>query len=317
VELDPKGAVELDPEIAAWLSLYPPPDIDFRDVHAVRALAAEYMSEHGGAQPRWPDDRVAHSHHVIGTVPIMLWRPTAAIEPTEPTPVVVALHGGAFIMGGPLGAERIAMPLAIRHGVATVSVDYRLAPEHPAPAALDDVIEVIANLDEIPGLDSSRVAVHGSSAGGALAAGVALWARDVGRRLALQSLSCPALDHQSVRSVDPEHSMAGQSPTLSRAVVTAMWDHYLGGSEPATYVVPAAAPDLRGVAPCHLTIAEYDVLRDEALAYAARLREAGVPVDVDLPLGTVHGFDGLLSDSRPARRALDRQVEALARALAD
>ena len=98
-----------------------------------------------------------------------------------------------------------------------------------------------------------------------------------------------------------------------------MWEHYLGDADPHApdlrYAVPALADDLSGVAPAHLTVAEHDVLRDEALDYARRLEDAGVPTEVDLVAGSVHGFDGLLPDSRIARAALARQVSAIARAL--
>ena len=113
--------------------------------------------------------------------------------------------------------------------------------------------------------------------------------------------------------------MQGLSPTLSRAAVAAMWDHYLGDADPKSpglrYAVPALADDLGGVAPAHLTVAEHDVLRDEALDYARRLAEAGVPTELDLVTGGVHGFDGLLPDSGIARAAVARQVSAIARAL--
>ncbi len=304
-------ATDLDPQIAAWLRAYPAPHVDPYDVPAVRALAAQYMADRGGPAPRWPRADVTLTSAQVGGVDVLVWSP---VEVTT-SPVVVALHGGAFVVGSALGAERIAMPLAADHGIVTVSVEYRLAPEHRFPAALDDVIAVLTHLDEMAHVDPTRVAVHGSSAGGALAAAAALWARDHDTPLLLQSLTCPALDHRAPMDVDPQHSMAGYSPTLSRTEVAAMWQHYLGASPPTPYAVPALAVDLTGLAPAHITVAEYDVLRDEAFAYAERLSGAGVPVDVDLVPGTVHGFDGLLAESDVATRAIDRQVTALARAL--
>jgi acetyl esterase/lipase len=308
------GAV--DSEIAAWLAAYPAPDIDYRDVDAVRALTARYMAEHGGPAPRWPRDDVRLQSIHVGGVEALTWRPRDA---AGPLPVVLAFHGGAFIVGGPLGAERIAVPLAADHNVCTVSLAYPLAPEHRAPAARDAARRALKALADLPGVDPDRVALHGSSAGASLAAGLALYARDAGIPLLLQSLSCPALDSRSPTTHGPGHSMQGLSPTLTRESVTAMWEHYLGGAQPDAphlqYAVPALAEDLRGVAPAHVTVAEHDVLRDEALDYAQRLAEADVPVEVDLVPGTVHGFDGLLPDSRVARAAIDRQVTALSTAL--
>jgi len=305
-------AAGLDPQIEAWLRAYPSPTVDPRDVSAVRALAASYMADRGGPAPRWPRDDVALTAAKVGGVPVLIWAP---VSTPEPTPVVVALHGGAFVVGSALGAERIAVPLAADHGIATVSVEYRLAPEQPYPAAFDDVLSVLASLGDVEGVDSARVAVHGSSAGGALAASAAIWARDQGYALQLQSLTCPALDHRTAASDDSEHSMHRESPTLSRAAVQAMWDHYLGDAVADSYAVPALAADLTGLAPAHITVAEYDVLRNETLDYAERLRAAGVPVDLDLVGGTVHGFDGLLTESDVSRRAVTRQVCALAEAL--
>lgn len=310
------GAV--DSEIAAWLAAYPAPDIDYRDVDAVRRLASGYMAEHGGPGPRWSRDDVRMESVVVGGVEAIMWRPRGS---DERLPVVLAFHGGAFIVGGPLGAERVAVPLAAHHRIATVSIAYPLAPEHRAPAARDAARRALAALADLPGVDAGRVAVHGSSAGACLAAGLALHARDDGVRIALQSLSCPALDSRAARAHDPDHSMLGLSPTLTRESVMAMWEHYLGevpASDPRLrYVVPALADDLSGVAPAHITLAEHDVLRDEGLAYAQRLADAAVSVEVDLVPGAVHGFEGLLPDSRIGRRAIEAQVSAIARALGD
>lgn len=308
----------LDPQVAAWLAAYPPADVDYRDVAAVRALTERYMSEQGGPRPRWVRDDVLLSETTVGGVPALIWRPRDA-DSDDRLPVVLAFHGGAFIVGAPLGAERVAASLAGDHGIVTVSVGYRLSPEHRAPAALDDARAALAGLAALAGVDVDRVAVHGSSAGAALAAGVALHARDAGIRLVLQSLSCPALDSRAPSTCEARHSMRGPSPTLTRDAAAAMWEHYLGDQDPMSptlrYAVPALADDLRGVAPAHITVAEFDVLRDEAVEYAGRLAAAGVGASVDLVPGTVHGFDGLLPDSAVARAAIQRQVGALAAAL--
>lgn len=308
------GAV--DSEIAGWLAAFPAPDIDYRDVAAVRALTARYMAEHGGPAPRWPRDDVRMESITLGGADALMWRPRDAVGAL---PVVLAFHGGAFIVGGPLGAERIAVPLAAEHDICTVSIAYPLSPEHRAPGARDVARVALGALAYLPGVDARRVAVHGSSAGASLAAGLALHARDIGMPLALQSLTCPALDCRTPGTEDPGHSMHGLSPTLTRDSVAAMWEHYLGDRNPDApdlrYAVPALADDLSGVAPAHLTIAEHDVLRDEALDYARRLEQFGVPTEVDLVTGGVHGFDGLLPDSRIARTAVARQVAALATAL--
>lgn len=304
----------LDPEIREWLALYPAPDLDYRDAAAVRALTDRYMAERGGPAPRWSRDDVLLEECRIGGVEVLVWRPRDVLGECS---AVLAFHGGAFIVGHPLGAERIAVPLAAEHGIVTVSVGYRLAPEHPAPAALLDGAAVLEHLGELPGIDTARLAVHGSSAGAALAVGVAAVARDQGVELRMQSLTCPALDDRSPHVADPDHSMNADSPTLSRDSVAAMWQHYLGKDRepPHPYAVPARIPDLSGLPPAHITVAEYDVLHDEALAFADRLAQDHVPVELDLVEGAVHGFDGLLPDSALARGAIGRQVAALAAAV--
>ena len=301
----------LDPEIAAWVEAFPAPDVDPRDVDAVRAIYADYMADRGGPQPRLshPDVRLESAH--INGVGVLVWSP---IRPAPRAPVVIAMHGGAFVVGHPLGAERIAVPLAAQHGIITVSVGYRLSPEHRAPAALDDCMAVLVG---IIGTESDRVAVHGSSAGACIAAGIALRARDAGMPLALQSLSCPVVDPRAMHAPDPEHSAHGMSPTLSREAVLAAWEHYLGDAlaDPPPYVAPALEVDVDGVAPAHVVVAEYDVLRDEGVAYAWRLSAAGVPATVERFGGTVHGFDGLLPESSVGQRSIAAQVDALAHAL--
>lgn len=301
----------LDPEIAAWVEAYPSPDVDPRDVEAVRTIYAAYMADRDGPQPLQTHPDVRLEAASINDVRVLIWSP---LRPAPGAPVVIAMHGGAFVVGHPLGAERIAVPLAAQHGILTVSVAYRLSPEHRAPAALDDCTAVLTG---IAGVETDRVAVHGSSAGGCLAASLALRARDAGIRLDLQSLSCPLVDPRAMHAEDPEHSAHGPSPTLSRDAVIATWEHYLGDSldAPPDDVAPSLAGDVSGVAPAHVVVAQYDVLRDEGVAYACALSASGVPVTIQRLSGTVHGFDGLLPDSSIGRRSIDAQVDALARAL--
>ena len=301
----------LDPEVADWVEAYPPPDVDPRDVEAVRAIYGDYMAERDGPQPLQTHPGVRLESARIGGVGVLIWLP---MRVAPGTPVVVAMHGGAFVVGHPLGAERIAVPLAAQHGIITVSVAYRLSPEHRAPAALDDCMAVLTG---VAGVETDRVAVHGSSAGACLAAALALRARDAGIRLALQSLSCPLVDPLAMHAADPEHSAHGRSPTLSREAVIAAWEHYLGDAltDPPPYAAPALADDVSGTAPAHVVVADYDVLRDEGVAYACALSAAGVSATMRGFGGTVHGFDGLLPDSSIGRRSIDAQVDALARAL--
>lgn len=293
---------DLDPQIAAWLHAAPPAAVDYSDITAIRAMSDAYMRETGGPAPRLHDPRVELRASEIDGVETLVWSPVD--RPSRGT--VLAAHGGGFIVGSALGAERVAVPLAADHAITTVSVEYRLAPEHPAPAAFEDMVTV---LQAVIADSESPIAVHGSSAGGALAAGVALWARDHDVLIAGQSLSCPALDDRAIDEVF--------SPTWTADATRWMWQHYLGGQQPPDYCVPGRRDDLAGVAPAHIVLAAHDTLRSSGIAYAQRLHDHGVEVHVlDAP-GTVHGFDGLLPDSAPARTAIQAQVAALARWLTE
>lgn len=299
----------LHPEIAAALTLFPSPDVDHGDIAAIRAQASRYMSERGGPAPQFDDPRVQIVSGSVAGVDVLVWTPR---EVSSFRPWVLAAHGGGFVVGSALGAERVAVPLAAEHGVVTVSVEYPLAPENPAPAALDACWAVLAECrraGRVAGvaLDPDRVAVHGSSAGACLAAGVALRARDARLPVALQSLSCPALDDRPAPSV--------WSPTWSAQASDWMWRHYLGTGTADPYVVPAAVTDVAGVASAYVVVAEHDVLRRDGVEYARRLDDAGVDVTVLDVAGTVHGFDGLMSATAPGRAAIDAQVSALATAL--
>ena len=209
----------LDPQIARWLDDSPVAEIDFGDVAAIREMSDSYMRETGGPGPRYDDPRVRLAPLRLAGVEALVWTPRDA---TGFGPTVLAAHGGGFIVGSALGAERIAVRLAAEFGITTVSVEYRLAPEHPAPAAVVDMTAVLDALHTRS--DVTALAVHGSSAGACLAAGTALWARDHGIALRGQSLSCPALDDRIVDEV--------WSPTWTPQAARWMWRHYLGGDPP-------------------------------------------------------------------------------------
>lgn len=291
---------DLDPDIAHWLRTWPPIEVDVADITAVRQMAADYMRETGGPAPRFTHDEIEFTTTELAGVAVTQWVPRTT---TRTDAAVMAVHGGGFIVGSALGAERIAVPLALQHQIPTISVEYRLAPEHPAPAALADVISV---LTELP---FTRVALYGSSAGACLAAGTAIWARDQGIDIAGQVLSCPALDDRVIDDV--------WSPTWTFAATTHMWRHYLGknpntGDPLWPYVIPGRHRDLAHIAPVHMVVATHDTLRSQAMTYAQRLAAAGVSVALDDVPGTVHGFDGLFPDCAVADAALARQVAALA-----
>ncbi|MFD5559823.1 alpha/beta hydrolase [Kitasatospora griseola] len=249
-----------------------------------------------------------------GPLPLRVYRP----ERDGRLPVLLYLFGGGWTLGSPDTGDAICRRLTNAVGCVTVSVGYRLAPEHPFPAAVHDVIAgaewIAANAAEL-GVDPERIAVGGDSAGGNLAAALTLAARERGGpALRHQLLVYPNTDHAADTPSVREHD----DPLLfNRRSVAWYWGHYLAdpadGADPLAS--PLRAPSLAGLPPATVITAEYDPLRDEGEAYARALRAAGVPVELRRYDGMPHGFfamAGVLDDGRDAQRhAADRLREAL------
>jgi acetyl esterase len=224
-------------------------------------------------------------------------------------PGLVWFHGGGWTIGSLDSHDRLCRTLAARCGCALVSVDYRLAPEHPYPAAVEDAWTAT--------LWASRrfagLAIGGDSAGGHLAAVVAVRARDRGLVLALQALVYPATDGGLDTPSFREHA---DVPNLTREVMHWFWDQFCPverRAEPEASVLRAL--DLRGVAPAFVLTAEYDVLRDEGEAYARRLLDAGVPAMLTRYEGQIHGFLRMPAVIERAREAIDQVAESVRTAL--
>lgn len=223
-------------------------------------------------------------------------------------PVMVWIHGGGFWMGNQLQDwDGLVSAIAAEAGVAIFSVDYRLAPEHPWPAAVDDsyaaLLWVHENADDL-GLDGSRIAVGGGSAGGNLAAVVALKARDEnGPAIAAQLLFVPATDASD--TVYPSDQAFAEGYVLTAQNIGAMLTAYL--PNPADRLHPHASPLLAnshaGLPPALIVTAQFDPLRDEGEAYGEKLRAAGVPVEVIRYDGALHGLMGSFDSARDVRRA--------------
>jgi acetyl esterase len=192
--------------------------------------------------------------------------------------------------------------LAADGGVAVVAVDYRLAPEHPFPAALDDVTVTLRWAQR----RWPCVGVAGSSAGGCLAAAATLCARDGGGMLpAFQLLVYPVLDDRlGTRSMRALVRTPGWNATASAQ----MWELYLGSGAPTALAAPGRADDLAGLPTTYVVVAEHDPLHDEGVEYAARLAAAGVAVTLDDIAGVPHGFDLINEDAAVVAAALDRQI---------
>jgi acetyl esterase len=250
----------------------------------------------------------------VGDRPGRLYVPTGA---TSPGPLLVFLHGGAFVYGDLDSHDPVCRFLAERGGVRVLAVDYRLAPEHPFPAAYDDAVAayrwVVANAASI-GADPERLAVGGDSAGGNLAAVTAIAAAREGLPLALQLLIYPATE---VGGSSTSRLRFGEGFYLSQRMMDLADASYL--PDPASRRDPRAHPILAeippGVAPAYVVTAGFDPLRDEGEAYARRLSDAGVPVEQRRFPDQIHGFINVVGAGCTARAATAEVAARLGAAL--
>jgi acetyl esterase len=239
--------------------------------------------------PRAPLARVADFEipAADGTrLPARLYAPSQ-----EQLPVLLFLHGGGFTIGGLETHDSLCRQLALRSGGAVVALDYRLAPEHRFPTAVDDTWAALRWLAEHGAsmhVDPGRLAVGGDSAGGTLAAVSAIHARDVGLALALQLLITPGT---TAHADTASHRLFADGFLLDAVTVEWFFRQYISDTQRTDWrFAPLNADDLEGVAPACVILAECDPLVDEGLAYADRLRAAQVPVQLELYRGLTHDF---------------------------
>ncbi|KDF01087.1 alpha/beta hydrolase [Mycolicibacterium aromaticivorans JS19b1 = JCM 16368] len=231
----------------------------------------------------------------------------------SPSPAVIYCHAGAFMLGNLDTDHRQCVELARRAACTVVSIDYRLAPEHPFPAALDDAVTVLRwtwTTGPDNGLDRDRLVLAGNSAGAALAAGLSQRAT-AGQIPPIAGV----LLHQPVLDDRPTASKTefDTTPGFDGVATEAMWRHYLGDTDPCAAAVPARSRQMIGAASTVITCSELDPLRDEALDYADRLMSAGVRTDLHVFGGTCHGFDSLCPDWEVTHTLLAMQASALRR----
>jgi acetyl esterase len=248
-----------------------------------------------------------------GALRIRIYRPRG-----RPRGVVLFLHGGGFVHCGLESHDGICCRLTRRSGCVVVALDYRLAPEHRFPAAVQDCYAalcwVAAQAEALAG-PGARLAVAGDSAGGNLAAVVAQLARDRGGpALAFQLLYYPPT--HGLRDVPSRHEFA-EGYFLTGAIMRWYLSQYIGEAQhmESPCFAPFLAEDLRGLPPAMIITAEYDPLRDEGAEYAARLREAGVAVEYVCHRGTIHAFLNFYPMLRKGRRAIDQGGRAIRRAV--
>lgn len=307
-----------DPEIAHIVPLLPI-ESDWSDLEAARASLEGMVRM---AKPEGEITDVAFEDRSIPGPPdepdvtVRIYRPTDDVA-SEPRPAVLYIHGGGFCLGS-VEVEHLGAVATVRAtGAVVVSVEYRLAPEHPFPAGIEDCYAALVWLESEAtslGVDLERVAVAGQSAGGGLSAGLALMARDRGGpKLCFQLLGIPELDHRL-----QTHSMTHfvDTPLWNRPNAVQSWRCYLG-DEPgdvSPYASPSIAEDLSGLPPAFVSVMEFDPLRDEGIEYAQRLMQAGVPVELHAYPGTFHGST-MVADAGVSKRGQRDQLDALARGL--
>jgi acetyl esterase len=227
-------------------------------------------------------------------------------------PVLLYLHGGGFVVGGLETHDALCRQLARRSGGAVLALDYRLAPEHPFPAAVDDTwaaLQWLASQASSLGIDTGRMAIGGDSAGGTLAAVSAILARDHGLRLAMQLLITPGT---AAYGETASHRLFANGFLLDAATIAWFFDHYIDHSHRADWrFAPLRCDNVEGVAPACVILAECDPLVDEGLDYADRLRAAGVPVTLELVRGLTHDFIKMGRVLREAGEAQQAAAEAM------
>jgi acetyl esterase len=306
-----------DPELAAAVAMMPV--FEITDVPTARAEMGETFAaafgepDRSGVQVR---DELVPGPDGAPEVRLRIYTPDRLVAPAA----IYDVHGGGFMLGTIDMFDGHNLRLARELGVTVVTVDYRLAPEHPYPAGLEDcyagLVWVAKNADAL-GIDPDRIAIHGESAGGGLCAGLALLARDRGGpSIAFQYLGVPELDD---RLDTPSMRAFTDTPIWNRPNAVVSWDSYLGAGKRGTpdvpiYAAPARATDLTGLPPAYVSVMEFDPLRDEGIAYAQALMHAGVSVELHAFPGTFHG-SSLVEQAEVSRREADEALAVLRRAL--
>src|SRR4051794_20625917 len=319
------GVLErIDPELVDGLALWEALGFAEQElvgdrILALRARSAELLATLVADLP--PNDRVTREDRSVagprGEVGVRVYRP---VDASGSLPCLVWIHGGGMIFGD-LDADDLACDgYAEAVGCVVIAVDYRLAPEHPHPAPVEDCHAALCwaaeNADEL-GIDASRIALGGSSAGGGLAAATALLARDRGGpSVVFPLLVYPMLDD---RDQTPSTVEFDGILTWSRGHNRSGWAALLGDRAGASDLDPCAAParatDLSGLPPALIQVGELEVFRDEDIDYAARLLAAGVSTQLPVSSGAYHAWDIFAPEAGASRRALEERIDALSRAL--
>lgn len=309
----------LDPELATVAAALPKMDLaDLASARETERAVVGHLPQYEAQTPLSVHDITVS--HGAADVPVRVYVPT---ERSASLPGLLYLHGGAYVMGGLSLVDFAARMLVDRVGIVVVAVDYRLAPEHPYPAGLEDCYAVlgwVAGKGEEYGIDPDRLGVLGESAGGGLAAALSLLARDrQGPRLIAQFLDAPTVDDQLDT---PSMTTLRDTPAWQSVNSPHSWRYYLQGTaepgeaEVPIYAAPARATvtDLCGLPPAFVAAYQVDPTRDEGLDYARRLVQAGVPTEIHHYSEAFHVAHIIPGTAIGGRMIADR-IEAIRRML--
>jgi acetyl esterase/lipase len=308
--MDQQVQDRLDPEIATILAALPAMEWTAGGLAGRRSAPVPSPELSSEVERR---DFVVPGNDPAEKLTLRVHRPVGV---TSPLPALYWMHGGGYVVGSYAGEDARFDRWCRRLRLVGISVEYRLAPEHPYPAPIEDcyagLLWVFAHADELL-VDAHRVGIGGSSAGGGLAAALALMARDRGQvEPAFQLLNCPMLDDRQVTA-----SSRRDTPVWNPQANQFGWSSYLGplygGSEIPAYAAPARAEDLAGLPPALVSVGTVDGFFDEDVAYAERLNRAGVPTELAVWPGAPHGFEAVAPNSALAQRSGRRAEEWLGR----
>ncbi len=304
----------IDPELRPGLATLRDRPVNGTTLAELRRARAEEARAAAPADPAL----ATLSVHSLGPVSVRLFTPVGG-DPALAHPALLHLHGGGYVMGSAAGGDAEKAALAAELACVIASVEYRLAPESPHPGPVEDAYAALRWLHEdaaLLGIDRARIAVGGESAGGGLAAALALLARDRGAiGLVFQHLMYPMLDDRTV-TAEP-HPFTGElvwTRDDNRFAWTALLGGEPGGPDVSPYAAPARATDLSGLPPAFIAVGTLDLFIDEDIDYARRLIRAGVPTELHVFPGAYHAFDQVTS-ARAALVARNRSRSALRGAL--
>jgi acetyl esterase/lipase len=314
----------LDPELAApldvWLNLTKG-GINLHDIPAARKmmdeLAATQMAKAQPIEGVSSEDRHVPGPAGAPDVFVRIYQPT---DRPASLPALLWIHGGGYVLGSVERDDLLAKHLARVGQCVVASVEYRLAPEHPFPAPVEDCYAALKWLSAHGaefGVNPSRIAIGGASAGGGLAAGLALLARDRAEvEVAFQLLIYPMIDD---RNIAPASATVEDTFVWSRENNRMGWRAYLGrepgGTEVSPYAAAARATNLKGLPPAYIPVGDLDLFLDENIVYAQRLLAAGVPTELHVYPGAFHGFNGFVPGAEVSRRFNADRDHALKRML--